>query len=65
MEKLKEINIKIKNISPKQWSIFLVELNLMKTSWKKFGPDIDIKANNFDKIIRWGKKTHGDPDEEE
>ena len=64
MEKLKEINIKIKNISPKQWSIFLVELNLMKTSWKKFGPDIDIKANNFDKIIRWGKRKHGDSGEE-
>ena len=64
MADLKEINIKIKNISPKQWSIFLVELNLMKTSWKKFGPDIDIKANNFDKIIRWGKKKHGDSDEE-
>ena len=64
MEKLREINIKIKNISLKQWSIFLVELNLMKSSWKKFGPDIDIKADNFDKIIRWGKKKHGDTDEE-
>ena len=64
MEKLREINIKIKNISPKQWSIFLVELNLMKTSWKKFCLDIDIKANNFDKIIRWGKRKHGDSDEE-
>ena len=64
MEKLREINIKIKNISPKQWSIFLIELNLMKNNWKKFGPDIDIKANNFYKIIRWGKKKHGDSDEE-
>ena len=64
MEKLKEINIKIKNISPKQWSIFLIELNLMKNNWKKFGPDIDIKADKFDKIIRWGKKKHGDQDEE-
>ena len=64
MEKLREINIQIKNISLKQWSIFLVELNLMKNNWKKFGPDIDIKANNFDKIIRWGKKKHGEPEEE-
>ena len=64
MEKLREINIKIKNISLKQWSIFLVELNLMKSSWKKFGPDIDIKADNFDKIIRWGKKKHGESEEE-
>jgi len=64
MEKLKEVNIKIKNISPKQWSIFLIELNLMKTSWKKFGPDVDITAKNFDKIIRWGRKKHGEPEEE-
>jgi len=64
MEKLKEVNIKIKNISPKQWSIFLIELNLMKTNWKKFGADIDIIAKNFDKIIRWGQKQHGDRDEE-
>ena len=64
MEKLKEVNIKIKNISPKQWSIFLIELNLMKTNWKKFGPDIDIKADNFDKIIRWGQKKPGESEEE-
>ena len=64
MEKLKEVNIKIKNISPKQWSIFLIELNLMKTNWKKFGPDIDIIAKNFDKIVRWGRKKHGEAEEE-
>jgi hypothetical protein len=60
MEKLKEVNIKVKNISPKQWSIFLIELNLMKNNWKKFGPDVDISAKNFDKIIRWGQKQHGE-----
>jgi len=64
MEKLREINIKIKNISPKQWSIFLIELNLMTDNWKKFGPDIDIIAKNFDKIIRWGRKKHGEAEEE-
>jgi hypothetical protein len=60
MEKLKEVNIKVKNISPKQWSIFLIELNLMKNNWKKFGPEIDIFAKNLDKIIRWGQKKHGE-----
>ena len=57
---MKEINIKIKNITPKQWANFLIELNLMKTTWKRFGPDIEIKAKNFDRIITWGKKTHGE-----
>ena len=57
-------NIKIKNITPKQWANFLVELNLMKTTWKRFGPDIEIKAKNLDKIIRWGQKHHGESEEE-
>ena len=61
---MKEINIKIKNISQKQWPLFLIELNLMAKTWKRFGPIIDIKAKNFSKIIKWGKKKHGDVTEE-
>ena len=61
---MKEINIKIKNITPKQWANFLIELNLMKTTWKRFGPDIEIKAKNLDKIIRWGQKHHGESEEQ-
>ena len=61
---MKEINIKIKNISQKQGPLFLIELNLMAKTWKRFGPIIDIKAKNFDKIIRWGKKKHGDTTED-
>jgi len=57
---MKEINIKVSNISQKQWPLFLVELNLMATMWKKYGPKIDIKVKNFDKIIKWGKKKHGE-----
>ena len=56
---MKEINIKIKNITQKQWPLFLVELNLMATMWKKYGPVVDIKAKNFSKTIKWGKKKHG------
>ena len=57
---MKEINIKVKNISQKQWSLLLVELNLVSRNWRRFGPIMDIKARNFDKIIKWGKKKHGD-----
>ena len=57
---MKEINIKVKNISHKQWSLLLVELNLVSRNWRRFGPIMDIKARNFDKIIKWGKKKHGD-----
>ena len=57
---MKEINIKIKNISSKQWPLFLIELNLMAKTWKKYGPVVNIKAKNFDRIIKWGKRKHGD-----
>ena len=56
----KDINIKVSNISQKQWPLLLVELNLMSQHWKRYGPDIKIKAKNFNRIIKWGKKKHGD-----
>ena len=61
---MKEINIKVSNISQKQWPLLLVELNLVAQAWKKYGPQMKIKAKNFDKIIKWGKKKHGDTSED-
>jgi len=57
---MKEINIKVKNISQRQWPLLLVELNLVAQNWKRYGPVMDIKAKNFNKIIKWGKKRHGE-----
>jgi|TARA_R110000787_G_scaffold151954_2_gene265656 hypothetical protein len=57
---MKEVHIKVSNISQKQWADLLLELNLVKSSWKRFGPDMSIKAQNFDKIIKWGTKVHGE-----
>ena len=57
---MKEINIKVENISSKQWPLLLIELNLVARTWKKYGPIIDIKAQNFNKIIKWGRKKHGE-----
>ena len=57
---MKEVHIKVSNISPKQWASLLLELNLVKSSWRRFGPDITIKAKNLDKIIKWGTKIHGE-----
>ena len=61
---MKEINIKVSNISKKQWPLLSVELNLVAKAWKKYGPIMNIKAKNFDKIIKWGKKKHGDTSED-
>jgi len=57
---MKEVNIKVKNISVKQWPLLLIELNLIAKSWKRFGPRLNIKAKNFDRIIKWGRKKHGE-----
>ena len=57
---MKEVHIEVSSISQKQWVNFLIELNLMKSAWRRFGPQMNIKAKNFDRIIKWGRKTHGE-----
>ena len=56
---MKEVHIKVSNISQKQWANLLIELNLVKEAWLKFGPVLNIKAKDFNRIIKWGRKTHG------
>ena len=61
---MKEIKIKVSNISNKQWASLLIELNLVRDMWRKYGPRLDIKARNFDRIIKWGKRKHDEHDKE-
>ena len=42
--KEKIITIKPKGISQKQWSILLLELNIMKKAWKPYGVDMQMSA---------------------
>jgi hypothetical protein len=58
--KEKSINLKVSNITQKQWSNLLIELNLVAEAWRPYGPKIKFKAHNFDRIITWGKKTNDD-----
>ena len=59
----KKLTISSNNITPKQWSLLVIELNLIKESWKPFAK-LEIQTPGFDKIIKWGKKKHGEPEEE-
>ena len=59
----REINIKVTNITPNQWSNLLIELNLVSESWKPYGPKLKLKAKNLDHIIKWGRKTHDDKED--
>ena len=57
--KEKIITLRPKGITNKQWSIFLLELNLMKRAWKTYGVNVDISAPGLKRIIDWGTKKYG------
>ena len=59
----KNLTISSNNITPKQWSILLIELNMIKESWKPFAR-LEIQTPGFDKIIKWGKKRHDEAKED-
>ena len=65
VQNMKEIKIKVSNISNRQWANLLVELNLVKDMWRKYGPKLDIKAHNFNRIIKWGKRKHDERDKDD
>ena len=54
----KVITIKPKGITKKQWSILLLELNLIRKAWKPFGVDMQITAPGLKNILKWGTKRY-------
>ena len=59
---MKTVTITSKNISQKQWSNLMLELNLMRKAWKQLAT-LDIKAQGLQNIIKWGTSTKFDKDE--
>ena len=55
--KEKKVIISSKDITTKQWSTLLVELNLIVQEWKSYAT-LEMKAPNLKKIIGWGLKKH-------
>ena len=56
--KEKLITHKPKGISQKQWSNLLLDLNLVKKSWRSYGVDIQINAPGLKNILKWGTKRY-------
>ena len=54
---MKKLTITSKNISQKQWSNLILELNLMKKAWSSYA-DINIEAPGIRKIIAWGTSNY-------
>ena len=54
---MKKVTITSKDISAKQWSNLLLELNLMRKAWKPFAK-LDIEARGLKNVIKWGTSTN-------
>jgi len=51
---MKTITLKVEGTSQSQWSTFVLELNLMKKAWKRYGVEVDLKSPSINKIISQG-----------
>ena len=56
----KTITLTPRGISQKQWSSFLLELNLIKKAWKPYGVNVEIKASGLKNVLKWGTTVHDD-----
>ena len=59
--KEKQLTITSNDISQKQWSNLVLELNLIKKAWAKYAT-LNIKAPGIKKIIAHGTRTTFDKD---
>jgi len=58
--KEKNITIKTNNISQRQYSTLLLELNIMKQQWRSYGVQLNISAPSLKKIIALGTSNGSD-----
>ena len=56
--KEKKATIIVKGASLKQWSDLILELNLMKKSWHRYGVTITIQTPEIKRILSWGTKKY-------
>ena len=59
--KEKQLTITSSNITQKQWSQLILELNLIKKDWASYAT-LDIKCPGIKKIIAHGTRTNFDKD---
>ena len=61
---MKKITIVSNNITQKQWSNFVLELNLIKKAWKPYA-NIEIQGTGIKKIIAFGTRVGGEDAKED
>ena len=58
----KKVTISSDNISSKQWSVLLLELNIMKRAWERFAK-LEIHSKEFKKVTTWGTRRYDEKEE--
>ena len=55
---MKKAIITAKGASTKQWADLMLELNLMKKSWYRYGVTITVQTPGIKKILSWGTRKY-------
>ena len=55
----RKLTISSKDITTKQWTNLLLELNLIKEAWRPYAK-LELQAPGIKKIIAFGRKTGDD-----
>ena len=56
--KEKKVTLSAKGASVKRWSDLILELNLMKKTWRSYGVTLDIQTPGIKKILAWGTRRY-------
>ena len=59
--KEKKVTIVAKGVSQKQWSVLLLEFNLIKKQWRSVGVNLHMTTPGLERILSWGTRKHDDP----
>jgi len=54
----KKVTLSAKGASVKQWSDLMLELNLIKKAWHRYGVTLDIQTPGIKKILSWGTRRY-------
>ena len=56
--KEKKVTITAKGASQKQWSVLLLEFNVIAKAWKKFGVDLHMTTPGLERILSGGTRKY-------
>ena len=48
---MKKITLNVDNITTKQWTNFVLELNIMRKAWKPYGVDVKFLGHGINKVL--------------